>query len=128
MDDLPIRNYLSEHAVAAGLDPESLDGPSGSPKHLFRLVLDGKAKLPLDKIADVAAIVGCDARGLFRAALAQFYGDDTIQLMERMFGPPERSSGEEAWISFIRRAAPDRLEPPNRFARRLLWTLLNSTA
>lgn len=128
MNSLPISDYLSEHAAAAGLSPDDLDGPSGSPEHLVRLVLDDKAKLPLDKVADVATIVGCDARALFRVALAQFYSGDTIQLMEHMLGPHERNAGEEAWVSFIRSAAPDRLQPPNRFARRLPWTLLNRAA
>jgi hypothetical protein len=128
MNDLPIRNYLSEHAVAAGLDPERLDGPSGSPEHLLRLVLHGNAKLPLDKVADVAALIGCDARGLFRVVLAQFYSSDTIQLLERMLAPPERNSAEEAWLGLIRRAAGDRLDPPSRVARRVLWALLRRGA
>ena len=125
MNDLPIRNYLSEHTVAAGLAPERLHGLSGSPEHLLRLVLDGNAKLPLDKVANVAALIGCDARGLFRVALAQFYSNDTIQLLEHMLAPPERAPAEEAWLSLIRRAAGEGLEPPSRFARRLLWALLN---
>jgi hypothetical protein len=128
MNDLPIRNYLSEHAVAAGLDPERLDGPSGSPEHLLRLVLHGNAKLPLDKVADVAALIGCDARGLFRVTLAQFYSSDTIQLLERMLAPPERNSAEEAWLGLIRRAGGKGLEPPNRFARRLVTALVRNSA
>jgi hypothetical protein len=128
MNDLPIRNYLSEHAVTVGLDPEKLDGPSGSPEHLLRLVLHGNAKLPLDKVADVAALIGCDARGLFRVALAQFYRHDTIHLLERMLAPPERNSAEEAWLGLIRRAAGVRLDPPSRVARRLLWALLRRGA
>jgi hypothetical protein len=96
MNELPIRNYLSEHTLAAGLAPKRLDGPSGSPEHLLRLVFDGNAKLPLDKVADVAALIGCDARGLFRVALSQFYHHDTIQLLENMLAPQERNSAEEA--------------------------------
>jgi len=92
MNDLPIRNYLSEHAAVAGVDFESLDGPSGTPEHLLHLIFSGNAKLPLDKVPDVAALTGCDARGLFRVALAQFYSSDTIQLLERMLVPPERAS------------------------------------
>ncbi|WP_313558663.1 hypothetical protein [Agrobacterium cavarae] len=127
MNSLPIRNYLTDCMANAGLSLDDFDGPTGSPERLVRLILDGIAKMPLDKVADVAVILGCDARELFRAALAQFYSADTIELMERMLGPQERSIGEQAWVDFIRRAAPDRVEPPNRFARRLLWTLLNRT-
>jgi hypothetical protein len=128
MNDLPIRNYLSEHAIAAGLAPERLHGPSGLPEHLLRLVLDGNAKLPLDKVADVAVLIGCDARSLFRVALAQFYSSDTIQLLEQMLAPPERGPAEEAWLGLIRHAAGDGLEPPNRFARRLVTALLRRSA
>lgn len=128
MNDLPIRNYLSEHAVAAGLDSERLDGPSGSPERLLGLVLHGNAKLPLDNVAAVAALIGCDARGLFRVALGQFYSNDTIQLLERMLAPLERDSAEEAWLALIRRAAGDRLDPPSRVGRRLLWALLRRGA
>ena len=128
MNDLPIRNYLSEHAIAAGLDPERLDGPPGSSEHLLRLVLHGNAKLPIDKVADVAALIGCDARGLFRIALVQFYSNDTIQLLEHMLAPPERTSAEEAWLALVRHAAGDRLDPPSRVARRLLWALLRRGA
>jgi hypothetical protein len=115
MNALPIRNYLAEHAAAAGLDLENLSGPSGSPENVLRLVLLG-AKLPLDKVADVAALIECDARCLFRVALMQFYRDDTIQLLERMLGQSERNPAEEAWLSLVRRAAGGRAQAtePNR--------------
>jgi hypothetical protein len=128
MNDLPIRNYLSEHAAATGLNLKSLGGPLGSPRNLLRLVLDGNAKLPLDRVADVAALIGRAARELFRVALAQFYSDESIQLLEQMLAPPEKSAAEEAWIILIRRAAGQGLEPPNRFARRLVTALLRRSA
>ncbi|SUB00833.1 Uncharacterised protein [Pannonibacter phragmitetus] len=93
----------------------------------MRLVLDGTAKLPLEKVTAVAAIFGCDAIALFRVVLAQFYSAEAIALMERMLGPQERRAGEEAWVSFVRRTAPADVQPPDRFARRLLRTLLNRT-
>ncbi|MDM7979025.1 MAG: hypothetical protein QUV71_01625 [Rhizobium sp.] len=127
MNSLPIRDCLAELVTAAGLSINDLDGPSGSPEHLLRLVLDGNAKMPLDKVAAVAAMFDCDPRALFRSALTQFYGADTIALMERMLGPQERSVGEEAWVSFVRRVAPADIQPPDRFARRLLRTLLKRT-
>jgi hypothetical protein len=93
MNSLPIRNYLSEHAAAAGLDFESIDGPLGTPEHLLHLIFSRNAKLPLDKVPDVAALAGCDVRSLFRVALSQFYSDDTIQLLERMLATREESAG-----------------------------------
>lgn len=128
MNDVSVRSYLSEKALAKGMDIERIEGPSGSPEHMLRLVLEGTAKLPLDKVEAVAALIGSDARNLFRLALPQFYSQDAIALMERMLGPQSRGSGEDAWVNFVRRAAPDGVEPPGRFARRLLWTLLNRRA
>lgn len=123
MNSLPIRD-LSEHAAAVNLNLDSLNGPSGSPERVLRLVLDSNAKLPLDRVTDVAALVGCDARGLFRLALMQFYSDDTIQLLERMLGQRERNAAEEAWLSLIRHAAGDGLKPPSQIGRRILIALL----
>ncbi|THV23059.1 hypothetical protein [Peteryoungia ipomoeae] len=127
MNSLPIRDYLTDCLATAGLTLVDLDGPSGSPERLVRLVLDGTAKMPLDKVPDVAAMLCCDAKALFRVALTQFYSAETIALMERMLGSQERSAGEAAWVSFIRRMAPDDIQPPDRFARRLLGTLLRRT-
>lgn len=123
MNSIPIRDYLSEHA-ASNLNLEGLNGTFGSPEHLLQLVLNGKAKLPLDKVEDVAAFIGCDAQGLFRLPLQQFYHDDNIQLLERMFGEPERNPAEEAWLSLIRRATGRRLKPPSQVGRRLVAALL----
>lgn len=128
MNSLPIRNYLTDCMTNAGPNLVDLDGPSGSPERVVRLVLEGAAKLPLDKVAEVAVMLNCDERGLFQVALAQFYSADTLALFERMLRPQERSAGEEAWVSSIRRMAPDQVQPPDPFARRLLRTLLNRAA
>lgn len=128
MNSLPIRDYLTDCMANAGLRLDGLDGSSGSTERMVRLVLDGKVKMPLDKVASVAAILDCDARALFRAALAQFYSADTIELMERMLAPQEPTVGEQAWVNFAREAPPDGVRHPDRFALRLLRTLLNRTS
>ncbi|PZU19352.1 MAG: hypothetical protein DI589_21670 [Shinella sp.] len=128
MKNFPIRDHLAELVTAAGLSIDDLGGSSGSPERVVRLVLDGKAKLPLDKVADVAVMLDCDAQALFRVALAQFYSADTVALLERMLRPQAKSAGEEVWVSFVRSVAPDDVLPPDRFARRLLRTLLKRAA
>lgn len=127
MKSLPLHDYLTDYMATAGLKIEDIDGPPGSPERLLRLVLDGTAKMQLDKVADVAAMLKCDDRALFRVALAQFYSADTVALLERMLTPHESSVGEEAWVNFVRSVAPDDVQPPDRFARRLLRTLLKRT-
>lgn len=128
MNDLPILNYISERATAAGIDLESLNGPSGTTEHMLCLVFRSQAKLPLDRVTEVAAFIGCDARDLFRVALAQFYNGATIHLLESMLAPREMSVVEEAWLRLIRCAGGDGLEPPSRVGRRLLWALLRRSA
>ncbi|THV16714.1 hypothetical protein [Rhizobium rhizophilum] len=127
MNSLSIRNYLTECIATVGLSLHDIDGPSGSPERLVRLVLDGNAKMPLDKVPAVAAMLNCDDRALFRVSLAQFYSADTVALLERMLGPQERSAGEDAWVSFVRSVAPDDVQPPDSFARNMLRSLLNRT-
>lgn len=124
MNSLPFRDYLAELVTAAGLSINDLNGPSGSPERLVRLVLEGNAKMPLDKVPAVADILNCDDRALFRVALTQFYSAGTVALLDRMLGPQERSAGEDAWVSFVRSVAPDDVRPPDRFARNIMRTLL----
>ncbi|MDP9571457.1 UNVERIFIED_ORG: hypothetical protein J2W66_001942 [Agrobacterium larrymoorei] len=128
MKSLPLHDYLTDYLATAGLNIEGIDGPPGSPERLLRLVLDGTAKMPLDKVIDVAAMLNCDDRALFRVALAQFYSADTIALLERMLGPQERSAGEETWVRFVRSMAPDHVKPPDRFARNMIRALLKRAA
>lgn len=128
MKSLPLHDYLTDYMATAGLNIEDIDGPPGSPERLLRLVLDGTAKMPLDKVADIAETLKCDDRALFRVALAQFYSADTVGLLERMLGPQERRAGEEAWVRFVRSAAPDDIQPPDRFARNMMRTLLKRAA
>ncbi|CUX66630.1 hypothetical protein [Agrobacterium genomosp. 13] len=127
MNSLPIRDYLADCMATAGLSQDDLQGPSGSPERLIRLVLEGTAKMPLEKVSDVAALLKCDDRALFRVALTQFYSAGTVALLERMLGPQERSAGEDAWVSFVRSVAPDDVQPPDSFARNMLRSLLNRT-
>jgi hypothetical protein len=127
MSSLPIRDYLADCMATAGLSQDDLQGPSGSPERLVRLVLEGTAKMPLEKVSDVAAMLKCDDRALFRVALTQFYSAGTVALLERMLGPQERSAGADAWVSFVRSVAPDDVQPPDSFARNMLRSLLNRT-
>lgn len=55
---------------------------------LFGIILRGDARLPLDRVEEVALTLGCDARQLFRLAMRQFYEEESICLFERMLGTP----------------------------------------
>lgn len=122
MNSLPLREYISEKAMAAGLNPDEIDGEPGSGGRTLRLVLDGKAKLPLDRIMDAAEILGCEPQKLFRPSLKQFYNDEMIALLE-IVTATQITPDEQAWLDVVRSAAGSHMKPPSRIASRLIRAL-----
>ncbi|KQZ45985.1 hypothetical protein [Ensifer sp. Root558] len=122
MHNVAIRDHISEYAAAAALDPDMINGEPGSINRLLRLVLDGTAKLPLDRVAETAGIISCDRHELFRLALGQFYSDGAIAMFESL-ATPRLCAVEQAWLTAIRDAAGDDLKPPSRIARRVIKSL-----
>lgn len=84
MNSLPTQNYLSEHAAAVGIDIERLDGPSGTTERLLRLILDGNAKLPLDRVADMAAH--------YRMRCARFVSCSAHAVLQQRHHPPPEAN------------------------------------
>lgn len=122
MHNVLIRDYISQHAAAAFLSTDMINGEPGSTNRLLRLVLDGTAKLPLDRVAETAAMISCDRHELFRLALGQFYSDGAIAMFESL-ATAQLSEVEQAWLAAIREAAGDDLKPPSRIARRVIKAL-----
>ncbi len=102
----------------------SVPVPSGSvlASPLFHLVLRGEAKLPLDRVEETAAVLGCDARQLFRLAARQFYDEEAIRLFERMLGTP-MTKEEQKWLHEIRSTAEGPVAEPSSMAKRLVRAL-----
>jgi len=92
---------------------------------LFHMILRGDAKLPLDRVEEVASLIGTDARQLFRLAARQFYEEEAICLFERMLGTPI-SNEEQKWLDEIRSAADGPVAEPSGTARRLVRALVNA--
>lgn len=91
--------------------------------YLFRMVLVGDAKLPLDKVEEVAAGLGCDPHHLFRLAMQQFYDEEVVRLLDRMFVVP-LTAEEQKWLHEIRSAACGPVAEPSVMAKRLLRGLV----
>jgi hypothetical protein len=89
---------------------------------LFGMVLAGEAKLPLDKVEEVAAALDCDAPELFRLAMHQFYDEEAVRLLDRMFAVP-LTTAEQMWLHEIRSAAGGPVVEPSAIARRLVRAL-----
>lgn len=89
----------------------------------FEMVIRGEAKLPLDRVEEVAGLLGCDRRKLFRLAMRQFYEEDSISLIERMFCGSVTDE-EQKWLDAIRSAEDGPVAEPNGTAKRLLRALV----
>jgi len=90
----------------------------------FQMILSGDAKLPLDRVEEVADRLGCDKHELFRMAMRQFYDDSAIGLFERMLAPPV-SDEEQMWLNEIR-SANEAVLAPSGMAKRLVRALAKS--
>ncbi|KQX40909.1 MULTISPECIES: hypothetical protein [unclassified Ensifer] len=92
---------------------------------LFEIILRGDARLPLDRVEEVALALGCDARQLFRLAARQFYDEGAIRLFERMLGTP-MTNEEQMWLHEIRSTAEGPFAEPNIMVKRLVHALVQA--
>lgn len=91
-------------------------------KPLFKMILQGEAKLPLDRVEEVSSSLAIDAHQLFRMAMRQFYDEQTISTFEKMLGF-SISHEEQQWIDVIRSAGDGPVVKPSATARRLVRAL-----
>jgi hypothetical protein len=89
----------------------------------LELILRSDAKLPLDRVEETAAVLGCDVRQLFRLAARQFYDEEAIRLFERMLGTP-MTKEEQKWLHEIRSAADGPVAEPSAMAKRLVRAMV----
>ncbi|MVO95508.1 hypothetical protein [Rhizobium leguminosarum] len=88
----------------------------------FAMVLSGEAKLPLDRVEEVAGRLRCNKHELFRLAMHQFFDDVAIGLFERMLAQPV-SDEEQMWLNEIRSANYGPVSAPSGTSKRLLRAL-----
>ncbi|MDK1488645.1 hypothetical protein QN219_01020 [Sinorhizobium sp. 7-81] len=114
-----LKARLSEIEVPVG-EGSILSSP------LFQTILRGDAKLPLDRVEEVATALGYDDRQqLFRLAMRQFYDEEAICLFERMLGTP-MTNEEQMWLHEIRSASEKAVREPNIVAKRLVRALVQA--
>lgn len=89
---------------------------------LFQMIRSGDAKLPLDRVEEVADLLNCDKHELFRMAMRQFYDDKAISTFERMLATP-LTSEEQEWLHVIRSASDGPVAKPSVMAKRLVRAL-----
>lgn len=89
---------------------------------LFQMIRSGDAKLPLDRVEEVADLLNCDKHELFSMAMRQFYDDKAISTFERMLATP-LTSEEQEWLHIIRSASDGPVAKPSVMAKRLVRAL-----
>lgn len=89
---------------------------------LFQMIRSGDAKLPLDRVEEVADLLNCDKHELFSMAMRQFYDDKAISTFERMLATP-LTSEEQGWLHIIRSASDGPVAKPSVTAKRLVRAL-----
>lgn len=89
---------------------------------LFKMILSGDAKLPLDRVEEVANLLDCDSRHLFRMAMHQFYDKESVSMFELMLSNP-LSQFEQQWLDLIRSASGGDVGAPSAMGRRLIRAL-----
>lgn len=123
MTELSIAEFLNARCRELG---PSMHAESFVDSRHFRVVLSGDAKLPLDRVEEVADRLECDKHDLFRLAMRQFFDDSAIGLFERMFARP-LSDEEQMWLDEIRSAVTGPVSAPSGTARRLVRALAKAS-
>ena len=94
----PRRSQL-ELAAAAGFQP-----------HLLSMIADGKAKLPLDRVAAMAKALECNPSDLMSLAMKQYFDQTLIDLMRGSDGGSQSGlkdiSGSQRTNTTSSRAGP----------------------
>lgn len=72
--------------------------------NMIAMLKSGATKLPLDRVASLAAALECDPRMLFNLALDQLGGDTTVRAIEDILGVVV-TRNEAAWIKELRDAS-----------------------
>ncbi len=72
--------------------------------NMIAMLKSGATKLPLDRVASLAAALECDPRMLFNLALQQLGGDTTLRVIGEIFGSIV-ARNEVAWLEAIRDAS-----------------------
>lgn len=72
--------------------------------NIIAMLKSGATKLPLDRVASLAAALDCDPRLLFNLALDQMGGATTVRAIEDIFGTIV-TRNEVTWINELRDAS-----------------------
>jgi hypothetical protein len=118
MNEPSLIDFLKQHHAVANAESRQAFFDT----RFFKMILSGDAKLPLDRVEEIADLLVCDRRQLFRMAMRQFYDEEAISTFERMLGNP-LTDGEQQWLDIIRSASSEHVAEPSAMARRLLRAL-----
>lgn len=100
-----IGRYIEEHAEASNQSYRDIAVMAGFTKSsIIYSFISGEAKVPIDRVSDLAGALGCDAGHLFLLALEQWFEPESFGRIREMFRLP-LSQNELAWLAAIQKAS-----------------------
>ncbi len=94
------------------------------PASVIEGIAAGETKLPLEYAERLAVALDTDPAVIAGPLLRQHFSSAAIDVLNYLCNAGHLTEAEKAWLSLLRVAAPDGLEPPSRIARRVICSLL----
>lgn len=95
--------FIEEHAMKSGFTMSDIATLAGfSSAEVLRMLISGEARIPLDRIGPLAAVIDCDAGQLFVLAMRTWFTQETMAQIEEHFITVPEQSIETRWMTAIR--------------------------
>lgn len=109
---LPIADYITQQIALSGVAQKEIARELGYDKpNIITMFKQGSTKVPLNKIAPLARILGIDAIHLLRMAMLE-YQPETWNVLEQIMGRQVVTDSEAFIVDLVRQAAGDRAVVP----------------
>lgn len=126
---ISVAEYLTQQIAVSGVSQKNLADQLGYDKpNIITMFKQGKTKVPLNKIAPIAKILGIDRVNFLRLALTE-YNKEMWEVLEEILGQRIVSDSELLIIEMIREASRGReIFPKNEEQQQQLKNLISTWA
>lgn len=118
----PLAKFIEEYAKRSGYSHEEIGIMCGfKTADLIYSFIRGDVRLPLDKVAPMAEVLGCDSAQLFALALREWFSPQLFdQMQEAFLVAPNVDPIDLQWLRVLHDIFGGKLPEMNdRFKRRL---------
>lgn len=111
---MPIAEYLKQQIALSGVPQTEIAEKLGYDKpNIITMFKQGRTKIPLNKIAPLAKILGIDPLHMLRMAMVE-YSPETWEVLESMIGQRMITDEEQRILNVIRAATANYPVPMNQ--------------